>query len=77
MTDLAAIIDRAWEARDGIGPDTTGEVRDAVVRALAMLDSGEARVAEPGARLRRVASRASGRSASMTLVMYSTVIGST
>lgn len=49
MTDLAAIIDRAWEDRDGIGPDTTGEVRDAVVRALAMLDSGEARVAEPGA----------------------------
>ena len=49
MTDLAAIIDRAWEERDGISTGTTGEVRDAVEQALAMLDSGEARVAEPGA----------------------------
>jgi 2,3,4,5-tetrahydropyridine-2-carboxylate N-succinyltransferase len=50
MTDLAAIIDTAWEARDGIGVDTRGEVRDAVEQALALLDSGEARVAEPGER---------------------------
>jgi 2,3,4,5-tetrahydropyridine-2-carboxylate N-succinyltransferase len=48
MTDLAAIIDQAWDARVSIGVDTQGEVRDAVNRALALLDSGEARVAEPG-----------------------------
>jgi 2,3,4,5-tetrahydropyridine-2,6-dicarboxylate N-succinyltransferase len=48
MTDLAAIIDQAWEERDAIGPETRGEVRLAVDRALSLLDSGEARVAEPG-----------------------------
>ncbi|GAA4009486.1 2,3,4,5-tetrahydropyridine-2,6-dicarboxylate N-succinyltransferase [Sphingomonas swuensis] len=48
MTDLAAIIDRAWDERDGVSTATTGEVRDAVGQALALLDSGEARVAEPG-----------------------------
>jgi 2,3,4,5-tetrahydropyridine-2-carboxylate N-succinyltransferase len=48
MTNLAAIIDRAWDDRDSIGLDTGGEVRDAVGEALALLDSGEARVAEPG-----------------------------
>ena len=45
MDSLAAIIDSAWEARDGISDATTGEVRDAVDTALGMLDSGEARVA--------------------------------
>jgi 2,3,4,5-tetrahydropyridine-2-carboxylate N-succinyltransferase len=44
---LAATIDAAWEARDGISTATTGEVRDAVNEALALLDSGKARVAEP------------------------------
>lgn len=48
MNDLAAIIDRAWEARDTIGPDTSGEVSEAVARALMLLDSGKERVAEPG-----------------------------
>jgi 2,3,4,5-tetrahydropyridine-2,6-dicarboxylate N-succinyltransferase len=48
MTDLERIIDQAWDARDGIGTDTQGEVRDAVEQALALLDSGQARVAEPG-----------------------------
>ena len=43
---LAPIIDAAWEARADIGVETTGEVRDAVERALALLDSGKARVAE-------------------------------
>jgi 2,3,4,5-tetrahydropyridine-2,6-dicarboxylate N-succinyltransferase len=47
--DLQPIIDRAWEERDGLGPDTQGEVRQAVDAALAALDSGEARVAEKGA----------------------------
>ncbi len=44
--DLAATIDAAWESREGIGPATKGEVRDAVDAALAQLDSGRLRVAE-------------------------------
>ena len=46
---LQRTIDQAWEAREGLGVSTTGEVRDAVEEALRLLDSGEARVAEPGA----------------------------
>ena len=47
MTDqLAAIIDAAWEARDGINPATKGETRDAVEAALAGLDDGSFRVAD-------------------------------
>ncbi|TXC73331.1 2,3,4,5-tetrahydropyridine-2,6-dicarboxylate N-succinyltransferase [Sphingorhabdus soli] len=46
MSDIAAIIDQAWEARDTL--DTSdATIRDAVERALALLDSGRARVAEP------------------------------
>ena len=45
-TALETAIGAAWEARDGINPETKGETRDAVESALAMLDSGEARVAE-------------------------------
>ncbi|NQU61674.1 MAG: 2,3,4,5-tetrahydropyridine-2,6-dicarboxylate N-succinyltransferase [Rhodospirillales bacterium] len=44
--DLQSTIDAAWEERDSIGLDTTGEVRDAVNAALDLLDSGGARVAE-------------------------------
>jgi len=48
MTDgLAATIDAAWEDRANIGIGTQGEVREAVREALAMLDAGAARVAEP------------------------------
>ena len=47
MTDLAAIIDAAWEDRAALTFDTGGEIRAAVDRALALLDRGEARVAEP------------------------------
>lgn len=43
---LEAAIDAAWEAREAIGPGTTGDVRDAVNAALALLDSGARRVAE-------------------------------
>ena len=43
---LAATIEAAWEARDGISVDTKGEVRDGVNEAMAMLDAGQARVAE-------------------------------
>ena len=43
---LAKIIDDAFEGRDKIGPKTKGAVRKAVDSALALLDRGEARVAE-------------------------------
>jgi 2,3,4,5-tetrahydropyridine-2-carboxylate N-succinyltransferase len=46
-TDLQATIEAAWEARDGINGDTRGAVRDAVVDAIRLLDSGALRVAEP------------------------------
>lgn len=45
-TDLIATIDAAWEDRANVTPATVGEVRVAVGRALALLDAGEARVAE-------------------------------
>jgi 2,3,4,5-tetrahydropyridine-2-carboxylate N-succinyltransferase len=45
--DLQAVIERAWDDRDSIGTDTRGEVRVAVDTALAALDSGQARIAEP------------------------------
>jgi 2,3,4,5-tetrahydropyridine-2-carboxylate N-succinyltransferase len=47
MTELAATIDAAWENRAELGPRSSGEMRMAVERALALLDGGEARVAEP------------------------------
>jgi 2,3,4,5-tetrahydropyridine-2-carboxylate N-succinyltransferase len=47
MTDLAQTIDTAWENRAEIGLTTTGAVREAVTEALALLDAGTARVAEP------------------------------
>ena len=43
---LAAAIDRAWDVRDTITPGSR-EVREAVDQALELLDSGQARVAEP------------------------------
>ena len=45
--DLAATIDAAWENRAELDFATQGEARIAVDRALALLDRGEARVAEP------------------------------
>ena len=44
--DLARTIEAAWEDRATIGADTRGPVREAVDAALALLDSGQARVAE-------------------------------
>ena len=49
IAELEPIIDRAWDERDSLGAGTTGRVRDAVDTAIAMLDSGAVRVAEPGA----------------------------
>ena len=46
MSDLQSVIEAAWDARDGVNAQTTGAVRDAVEAALALLDSGKARVAE-------------------------------
>ncbi|MBW6524904.1 2,3,4,5-tetrahydropyridine-2,6-dicarboxylate N-succinyltransferase [Sphingomonas sp. RHCKR47] len=46
-TDLAQTIDTAWDNRAEIGLTTTGAVREAVNEALALLDAGTARVAEP------------------------------
>ena len=46
MTDLAAIIDQAWEEREGLGLSTTGAVREAVEAAIEGLDAGTYRVAE-------------------------------
>ena len=47
MTEaLQAIIEKAWDERDGITVGTGGEVRAAVVEALGLLDSGQRRVAE-------------------------------
>jgi 2,3,4,5-tetrahydropyridine-2,6-dicarboxylate N-succinyltransferase len=48
-SQLQATIETAWDTRDTISPTTMGEVRDAVETALGLLDSGEARVAEPTA----------------------------
>ena len=45
--DLAQTIDAAWEDRANVSPSTKGAVREAVEQALALLDAGEARVAEP------------------------------
>jgi len=45
-SELQPVIDEAWEQRDSIGPDTRGEVRLAVDRAIAALDCGEARIAD-------------------------------
>ena len=44
--DLAATIDAAWDAREDVGFNTTGPIREAVDQALADLDSGQRRVAE-------------------------------
>ena len=44
--DLTTVIERAWDERDSIGPNTKGDVRQAVDAAIAALDTGEARIAE-------------------------------
>lgn len=48
MSDLESTINDAWEARADLSPkDAAGDVGQAVESAIALLDSGEARVAEP------------------------------
>ena len=46
MQTLQEIIDQAWDAREEMNYQTSGEVRDAVEAALAGLDCGDCRVAE-------------------------------
>jgi 2,3,4,5-tetrahydropyridine-2-carboxylate N-succinyltransferase len=47
--ELEAAVEAAWEARDGVTPQTGGEVRAAVETVLEALDKGALRVAERGA----------------------------
>lgn len=44
---LEATINTAFDNRDDVNSETTGEIRDAVETALNLLDSGECRVASP------------------------------
>jgi 2,3,4,5-tetrahydropyridine-2-carboxylate N-succinyltransferase len=46
VSDLASTIDAAWEDRAAVSAQTKGAVREAVAEALALLDSGQARVAQ-------------------------------
>jgi 2,3,4,5-tetrahydropyridine-2-carboxylate N-succinyltransferase len=49
ISDIAHIVEAAWEARDTLSSKTTGQVRVAVEGALDGLDRGEYRIAEKGA----------------------------
>ncbi|PHP69112.1 2,3,4,5-tetrahydropyridine-2,6-dicarboxylate N-succinyltransferase [Zhengella mangrovi] len=49
LAALEAVIEKAFDERDGITTSTRGEVRDAVETALNLLDKGAARVASRGA----------------------------
>ena len=49
MADLQASIEELWERRSELSPKDTDAAR-LVEEAIGLLDSGEARVAEPGAR---------------------------
>ena len=44
---IEQVIEAGWDARDGVSTATRGELRDAVEAALAGLDDGSYRVAEP------------------------------
>ncbi len=49
MIDLENVISDAWENRGEITPrNTSAELREAIDNCLTLLDSGKARVAEPG-----------------------------
>jgi 2,3,4,5-tetrahydropyridine-2-carboxylate N-succinyltransferase len=50
MTEIKTVIEAAWETRAELTPGTvSGPVRDAIEHAMAGLESGELRVAEPRA----------------------------
>ncbi|WP_420403155.1 2,3,4,5-tetrahydropyridine-2,6-dicarboxylate N-succinyltransferase [Nisaea sp.] len=46
-SQLESVINAAWDDRDNVGLDTKGEIREAVEEALAGLDNGTIRTAEP------------------------------
>jgi len=46
LLELRVTVEHAWERRDTLGPNDTS-VRQAVLSAIDLLDSGKARVAEP------------------------------
>ncbi|MGQ0618820.1 MAG: 2,3,4,5-tetrahydropyridine-2,6-dicarboxylate N-succinyltransferase [Panacagrimonas sp.] len=48
MTDLQTLIEAAWETRTSLDRNDP-KLRDAVTETIGLLDSGAARVAEPGA----------------------------
>lgn len=47
--DLQALIEAAWETREALGSSSVGPEREAVRQALALLDSGELRIARKNA----------------------------
>ena len=47
MNELEPLIDELWERRGELSPETGGDSRLTIERAIAMLDAGVARVAEP------------------------------
>jgi 2,3,4,5-tetrahydropyridine-2,6-dicarboxylate N-succinyltransferase len=47
MNELEPLIDKLWERRAELSPESGGDSRLTVERAIAMLDAGVARVAEP------------------------------
>ena len=49
VPDLQNVIEQAWDDRDAISTDTTGETREAIEEALNLLDRGDARIAEKSA----------------------------
>ncbi len=49
LASLETAVEKAFDGRDAINVNTKGEAREAVEAALALLDSGQARVASRGA----------------------------
>ena len=49
LSALQSTIEAGFDARETINSSTTGDIRDAVEKALTLLDNGQARVAEKGA----------------------------
>ena len=47
MNELEPLIDKLWERRADLSPESGGDSRLTIERAIAMLDAGVARVAEP------------------------------
>ena len=46
-SQLETVINAAWDDRDNVGLETRGEIREAVEQALAGLDDGSIRTAQP------------------------------